>query len=676
MKSLKTLFFILVIPPILVLILFLAESTAALSRVTAQLSAIDDHVVQTVSAAGLSTAVHREIQEYIQVLLSGRRADLAAQRERTQAAWEKLIGHRYRDASTRDADRQDFKLILEDLRQAAALEESGFAGSGGARGLTAAGKTAVTELESRLSLHADRFYKRKYAKALESAYSLSGALNQVAFVPQRTLQEEVQRLIFNLRQATDTADLHVFTVRANTAVLKWLALGSDGRGEATAARIKVAERLESLKERIEEGPDSAASAPPLEFLKKITAATEDLKRAFDGVLRFDRRTQSARITAALNDEIELLLETRFERAVADALAGQNREIAANLGNIARSVAAIYVFTVILSMLAVLLGGGSLFILFRKVIVPVLDLKTSVEKVENRFSDIEVKADWIGEIGEMARAFNGMMKRLRTAQEDTVAAQRRLGQSEKMASIGQLAAGVAHEINNPLGVILGFSQSLASKMEPGSFLELPVNSIVREALRCKDLVQNLLTFSRATRADREPLDINAAVEGAIELFRTQLNGGSVKIEESLSPGLPPVLANKTQIQQVVINLATNAADAMDGKGVIKIATELVAGTPYSWMRLRLSDTGSGIPPETLPRVFEPFFTTKPVGKGTGLGLSLVHEIVQKHSGTITVASRPGCTEFTVMLPIRTGHELERVKAAVVVEKPFFGFKGEA
>ena len=225
------------------------------------------------------------------------------------------------------------------------------------------------------------------------------------------------------------------------------------------------------------------------------------------------------------------------------------------------------------------------------------------------------------------------------------------QSEKMSAVGQLAAGVAHEINNPLGVILGFAQELVRRLQANDPLELPLKSIEKEAIRCKNLVQDLLTFSRASKTDREPVDINRAVEGALSLIMAQARVAHIEVKKEFSPDFPRVLGNQNQLQQVIINLANNAMDAMGNSGVLTFKTECVQEGALSWVCLRVIDTGPGIPAEIRSRIFDPFFTTKPVGKGTGLGLSLVHEIIQKHSGLISVESRPGRTEFLVKLPIR-------------------------
>jgi signal transduction histidine kinase len=154
-----------------------------------------------------------------------------------------------------------------------------------------------------------------------------------------------------------------------------------------------------------------------------------------------------------------------------------------------------------------------------------------------------------------------------------------------------------------------------------------------------------------------MDLNAAVEGALSLIQAQARMDNAKLEQALAKELPRVFGNKSQLQQVIINLAKNALDASEKGGAVLVTTELEREADRSWVRLKVRDNGSGIPPEILPRIFDPFFTTKPVGKGTGLGLALVYEIVKKHSGTVDVKSRPGLTEFIVRLPVRTGREAE-------------------
>ena len=239
------------------------------------------------------------------------------------------------------------------------------------------------------------------------------------------------------------------------------------------------------------------------------------------------------------------------------------------------------------------------------------------------------------------------KELRAALDEVKRAQGQMVQCEKMAAIGQLAAGVAHEINNPLGVILGFAQGMERRVPGEDPLRLPVTSIVREALRCKTLVQELLTFSRTGKKTTEEVGLGAVVRSSLVLLAAQAKRQNVCIVEELSDDRLLVRANKTQLQQVVVNLGTNAFDAMKDGGTLTLRTRVDG---QAQVVLEVGDTGTGIAPDIQKRIFEPFFTTKDPGQGTGLGLSLVYEIVRQHEGSIEVHSEPGKgTVMSVRLP---------------------------
>lgn len=230
-------------------------------------------------------------------------------------------------------------------------------------------------------------------------------------------------------------------------------------------------------------------------------------------------------------------------------------------------------------------------------------------------------------------------------------QQRMIQSEKMAAIGALAGGVAHEINNPLAIIKAFIQPLARRIKEGDPLALTVRSIERETNRCIDLVKNLLLFSRSYKVDhREPVNLNESLEETLSLVLTKTKINGVNVELNLTPQLPPLMANRNQIQQILVNLCNNALDVMPNGGDLSLSTSAkeVDGQPGVLIQVR--DTGPGVPEEIRGRIFEPFFTTKEVGKGTGLGLTLVYEIVRKHGGTVELEPSTGTGAcFTVWLP---------------------------
>ncbi|OGS45949.1 MAG: hypothetical protein A2539_06445 [Elusimicrobia bacterium RIFOXYD2_FULL_34_15] len=248
-------------------------------------------------------------------------------------------------------------------------------------------------------------------------------------------------------------------------------------------------------------------------------------------------------------------------------------------------------------------------------------------------------------------------------------QAQLLQSEKMAAVGQLAGGVAHEINNPMGVILGFAQSVVKMVKEGDSLYIPLKSIEREAIRCKKLVSNLLTFSRIDDKVKDKADINVLIDDTISLVEAHAKIKNIEIIKRYVPDLPQIEINKNQIEQVIVNLCNNAMDAMPEGGTITITTSQIdadlnapacrqAGinADKKYIIISISDTGVGMSEEVKKHVFEPFYTTKEVGKGTGLGLSICYEIIKKHNGTIEVESEVGKgTTFVVKLPVKVAGE---------------------
>ena len=225
----------------------------------------------------------------------------------------------------------------------------------------------------------------------------------------------------------------------------------------------------------------------------------------------------------------------------------------------------------------------------------------------------------------------------------------LSRTEKLAALGQLAAGVAHEINNPLGGILVYSYLLLEDLDPGAPERTQVEKIVREATRCKEIVQGLLEFSRHMPSKMVPLNINAILEEVISLVEDHLMFQNIRLVQELEPNLPPVRGDKNKLEQVFINLLMNGGESIQGEGRLTVSTEVAKGGDL--VLIRLQDTGPGIPEHLLSRLFDPFFTTKEVGKGVGLGLSISYGIIQKHMGRIYV-ERTGTegTDFVIELPV--------------------------
>jgi hypothetical protein len=222
----------------------------------------------------------------------------------------------------------------------------------------------------------------------------------------------------------------------------------------------------------------------------------------------------------------------------------------------------------------------------------------------------------------------------------------LQHSEKMASIGLLAAGVAHEVNTPLTGISSYAQMLRKEVEAGDPKAELLEKIERQTFRASKIINSLLNFSRSGGAELEPLDVNKLVLDVLSLLEPQLGGASIKLRKEFGDNLPRVRGNENRLQQVFFNLILNAKDAMPKGGWLTVATRADDDTVIA----EIKDTGHGIRKEHIKRIYDPFFTTKGIGRGTGLGLSVSYGIVQEHGGAIFVDSVPGKgTTFQVTLP---------------------------
>jgi two-component system NtrC family sensor kinase len=254
----------------------------------------------------------------------------------------------------------------------------------------------------------------------------------------------------------------------------------------------------------------------------------------------------------------------------------------------------------------------------------------------------------GEIGALCRAVDSMAHAVEEREELLKQATRQqVGRSEQLASVGRLAAGVAHEINNPLTGVLAFADLLREKENMEAQDREDLELIIRETKRAREIVKGLLDFARETPQVKTQVNINELVRHTILLLGKRDALQDIQLVEALAEPLPEVLGDKNQLQQVLINLALNACEAMPDGGTLMLATSAAAGR----IVIEVADTGCGIKKEHLDKVLEPFFTTKPVGKGTGLGLSVSYGIVQQHGGTLEVESQEGKgTTFKVTLPV--------------------------
>ncbi len=326
------------------------------------------------------------------------------------------------------------------------------------------------------------------------------------------------------------------------------------------------------------------------------------------------------------------------------------------------------------VIAILCAGLLLVILFfatDRIIKPLMTMVVATQKISQGDLSHTVAVTSKDEIGYLATSFNKMTSDLQTANaklldwgktlekkveertRELTKMQASLIQSEKLASLGKLAAGVAHEINNPLGGILIYSHLLLEDTPKDSPHYSNLKKIVKETSRCKDIVKGLLEFARPKDPEMLSLDINTIVEKSLYIIEGQSLFQNLILEKKFTPNLPRIVGDGAQLQQVFMNIILNGAEAMDNNGTFTIHTSLDSDGRF--ITIRFSDTGHGIQEEDIKRLFEPFFTTKEVGKGTGLGLAISYSIIQKHRGTIEVSSQVGKgATFTVKLPTQQGN----------------------
>jgi two-component system NtrC family sensor kinase len=311
------------------------------------------------------------------------------------------------------------------------------------------------------------------------------------------------------------------------------------------------------------------------------------------------------------------------------------------------------------------------ILWKLIIKPITLLAEGMEKVTKGELDHRIEINTKDEMGMLARTFNEMTKELKVARErlenwakeleeevkkkteEIRKGQEQMIHTEKLASLGRMAAGVAHELNSPLTGIVTFAHLMLQRIPPENKMDREdLEVIIEQAERCSKIIKGLLGFSRALPAEKSDIRINDTIRHVIDMVKNQAKFHNIKIITDLSPDLPEIKGDASQIQQVYMNLLINAADAMNDRGEIRIATRLIKEDGVDYIEIEFTDNGPGIPEEYMGRLFEPFFTTKPVGKGTGLGLSVSHGIVRKHGGHIIVKSKVGeGTTFLIRLPVR-------------------------
>jgi two-component system NtrC family sensor kinase len=317
---------------------------------------------------------------------------------------------------------------------------------------------------------------------------------------------------------------------------------------------------------------------------------------------------------------------------------------------------------LVAILGIILAQLMVVFVTSRITKPLKGLVFATERIAQGDLDYEVPVASADELGNLATSFNKMTKTLKSSDEEiqkrSSALERanqelretqvQLIQTEKLSSLGRLAAGVAHELNNPLTGVMTFSHLLLKNAQDEA-TKRDLEIIIRETTRCREIIKGVLDFARQNPPQRKLCYINGVIEKTLSLLQHQAVFHNITIERKLNELLPQIWIDENQIEQVVMNIALNAAEAMNGQGILSVSSGVSQGGDF--VEVRVSDTGMGIPQENLSKIFDPFFTTKDPQRGTGLGLSVSYGIIQKHHGDIIVESEVGKgTTFTVRLPV--------------------------
>lgn len=296
--------------------------------------------------------------------------------------------------------------------------------------------------------------------------------------------------------------------------------------------------------------------------------------------------------------------------------------------------------------------------------PLMRLTKAAQDIGRGEFEISLKPTSRDEVGSLTESVDHMAYELRERERALDEAQAALIQSEKMSAFGQLSAGIAHEVKNPLAGILGYTQLTLKVAEDDTNVYKNLKIIEKETRRCNSIIENLMKFARQDKPQLEPLNLNNVIEDSLVLVDHQMGINQVQLEKNLAEDLQTVRGDPNQLIQVLMNIMINAQQAMDGKpGIITVTS----GSPNAGVvELRIQDNGPGMSEEVRSKIFEPFFTTKAAGKGTGLGLAVTYGIIKDHGGNIRVESELGeGTTFIITLPV-TSADLDTKQEGTSIE----------
>jgi two-component system, NtrC family, sensor kinase len=354
------------------------------------------------------------------------------------------------------------------------------------------------------------------------------------------------------------------------------------------------------------------------------------------------------------------------------------DITYSLDDVNKSLRAHVVNMIAVSVGFILLVSLSVgWLLHRMIYVPLTDLERGARRLATGNFDKPIPVRGDDEFGSLAKSTNAMMVNVKKSHEELAGwvekleekvkerteelrlAEAEVARGEKLASIGQLAAGIAHELNNPLTGVLTFTSLLRQKMPEGSADAEDLDLVIRETKRCASIIRRLLDFAREKTPEKALVNLNQLVVDTVRFVERSAALQQVEIVTELDDDLPQLSVDGDLIKQVLMNILVNAQQAIDGPGRVTVRSRLLparklpgGGEPAPVVEIAISDTGCGIPAANLQRIFDPFFTSKEVGKGTGLGLSVSYGIVRSHGGEIEVESTVGeGSTFRILLPAR-------------------------
>ena len=442
-------------------------------------------------------------------------------------------------------------------------------------------------------------------------------------------------------------------VSLNNAIERTVASARSGlttmaASQANKASHKLQTQLAVIESRARHAMSQKVSGALIALRNGERRQIEHQKQVLQGALQTETRqsiSETNNKMSAVADTVSQTMSTRLKPVARTAIAMANRRISLT--------------ALLISLLACAATAFAAHYTARALVRPVQQLSSAAADIAHGHLDRRVEEEGPVELVEMARAFNTMSQSLQTSREELQETEGQLVQSAKLASLGTLSAGVAHELNQPLAIIRGIAQQLVQDPGVEGDLREDLNLIIGQTGRMVKIMRHLRTFIRAGTDEHTMVSINNTIEDCFILVGAQLKAHNIEVKLQLSEANPCVSGDTNELEQVLLNLITNARDALDEVegALITITSEVSDGR----VRVVFADNGPGIPEEAAARIFDPFFTTKAPGKGTGLGLSISHSILKKHNATISVKSNNGA-QFTLDFPEWIDGELTNKIAA--------------